>query len=107
MKTLLTTKLGRLKLIATLEGISFLVLIGIAMPLKYIWHQPWLTQNTGLAHGIFFILYLLAIIQSKIELQWAAGKTILAMILSLVPFGTFYVVGRMIPKFSEPENDLK
>lgn len=98
MLELFTTKLGRLKLIATIEGISFLVLVGIAVPLKHIWGQPWLVQSMGMVHGILFILYLFNIIQNKIELGWATGKTALAMLLSIVPFGTFYVVRKMIPK---------
>jgi integral membrane protein len=95
-----TTKWGRFKLIASLEGISFLVLVGIAVPLKYIWGQPWLVQNMGMIHGILFILYLFNIIQNKIELGWATGKTALAMLLSIIPFGTFYVVRKMIPKIN-------
>lgn len=101
MLQLFTTKLGRFRLIASLEGISFLVLIGIAVPLKYVWGQPWLVQNTGMIHGILFVLYLFNIIQNKIELGWATGKTVLAMLLSMVPFGTFYVVSRMIPKIHQ------
>jgi integral membrane protein len=98
MLTLFTTKLGRFKLIASLEGISFLVLVGIAVPLKHVWGQPWLVQNIGMVHGILFILYLFNIIQNKIELGWATGKTVIAMLLSIIPFGTFYVVRKMIPR---------
>lgn len=98
---LLTTKIGRFKLVASLEGISFLILIGIAVPLKYIWGQPWLVQNMGMTHGILFVLYLLNIIQHKIELGWATGKTMLAMALSIVPFGTFYVINKMIPAIAK------
>jgi integral membrane protein len=98
MLELFTTKLGRFKLIASLEGISFLILVGIAVPLKHIWGQPWLVQNMGMVHGILFILYLFNIIQNKIELGWATGKTALAILLSIVPFGTFYVVRKMIPQ---------
>lgn len=96
-----TTKAGRFKLIASLEGLSFLVLIGVAVPLKYLWGQPWLVQNMGLIHGILFILYLFQIIQNKIEFGWATRRTLLAMLLSMVPFGTFYVVRNMIPAIPE------
>lgn len=98
LKELFNTRLGRFRLIAALEGISFLVLLGIAMPLKYIWHQPEMVRQVGLIHGLLFVLYILAILQNKIVLGWPAGKTALAMILSVVPFGTFYVTNRMIPK---------
>lgn len=97
MKEIFNTKLGRFKLVAALEGISFLVLVGVGVPLKYMWGQPWLVQNVGMIHGILFVLYLFSIIQNKIELNWATGKTALAILLSLVPFGTFYVMRKMIP----------
>lgn len=98
MLNLFKTKLGRFKLIATLEGISFLILVGVAVPLKYVWGQAWLVSNIGMLHGILFILYLINIIQNKFELGWASGKTFLAILLSIVPFGTFYVVRKMLPK---------
>jgi integral membrane protein len=94
----LTTKLGRFKLVATLEGISFIVLVFIAVPLKRIWGEPWMVQNVGLIHGILFILYILLVIQNKIELGWDIKKTLWAMLLSFIPFGTFYVTAKMIPK---------
>lgn len=101
MKELFTTKLGRFKLIASLEGISFLLLVGVAVPLKYIWKEPAMTQNMGMVHGLFFILYVFNIIQNKIELGWATGKTLLALLLSIIPFGSFYVASVMIPKIAK------
>jgi len=102
---LLTTKIGRFKLIASLEGFSFLILVGIAVPMKHIWSQPWLVQNLGMIHGIIFLLYLLNIIQNKIELSWSTGKTLLAIVLSIIPFGTFYVVNKMIPPIMREAED--
>ncbi|HLP53437.1 MAG TPA: DUF3817 domain-containing protein [Fluviicola sp.] len=104
MVELFKTKFARLKVIAFLEGISFIILMFVALPLKYIWKEPWLVSNIGMVHGALFVLYLLSIIQSKIELRWANGKTALAMLLSIIPFGTFYVVGKMIPKI---DNEAK
>lgn len=97
MKELFTTSIGRFKLVADLEGISFLVLLLIAMPLKYMWGKPWLVQNIGMAHGLLFVLYLLAILQNKAELGWNWKKSALAAFLSVIPFGTFYVTRKMIP----------
>ncbi|MGA0555948.1 DUF3817 domain-containing protein [Larkinella sp. VNQ87] len=101
MQTPLTPRIRRLRLVAVLEGISFLVLIGIAMPLKYIWGQPWLVQNIGLIHGLLFILYILNVIQAKLELDWPNGKTALALVLSVIPFGTFYVTSRLLPQLTD------
>lgn len=97
MKELFTTSIGRFKLVADLEGISFLVLLLIAMPLKYMWGKPWLVQNIGMVHGLLFVLYLLAILKNKEELGWNWGKSTLAALLSVIPFGTFYVTRKMIP----------
>jgi integral membrane protein len=97
MQKLFLTNLGRFRLVAALEGWSFLILIGIAMPLKYIWQEPWLVQNVGMAHGLLFVLYLVLVPLHKRELGWDWGRTLLAMALSVVPLGTFYVARRMIP----------
>jgi integral membrane protein len=97
MQQLFTTSLGRFRLVSALEGWSFLLLLGIAMPLKYIWQIPEMVQVVGMAHGLLFVLYLLLVLQNKLELGWDWGKTLLAMALSVVPLGTFYVVRRMIP----------
>jgi integral membrane protein len=98
---MLTTKIGRFKLVALLEGLSFLILLGIAMPLKYIWGKPWLVQNMGMAHGILFVVYILQIIQLKIEEGWAMGKSLIAILLSFVPFGPFYVTEKLVPQMIE------
>jgi integral membrane protein len=97
MLQLFTTSLGRFRLVSALEGWSFLILLGIAMPLKYIWQEPWMVQNVGMAHGVLFVLYLLLVLLNMQALRWDWGKALLAMALSVVPLGTFYVVRRMIP----------
>jgi integral membrane protein len=96
-------KISRLRVVSAVEGISFIVLVFVAVPLKYIWHQPWLVQNMGMVHGLAFILYVFSIIQYKVELGWDTGKTALALLLSIVPFGTFYVAARMLPQMNTNE----
>ena len=88
--SLLKTSLGRLRIIAFAEGISFLVLLGIAMPLKYIAGIPEAVRVVGMAHGVLFVLYVVLLIQVAIERDWSWKKSILAFLASLVPFGTFY-----------------
>ncbi len=77
-------------MIAILEGISFLVLLGIAMPLKYWADTPGPVRFVGMAHGVLFILYVLLLIQATFLYKWSLWKAVLGFILSLVPFGTFY-----------------
>jgi len=72
-----------------LEGISYLLLMGIAMPLKYIWEMPDATIAIGYAHGVLFVLYCILVIPNKLEFQWSIKTTSLVTIASLIPFGTF------------------
>ena len=58
--------MGRLRLIAFLEGLSLLVLLGIAMPLKYLAGQPAAVRYVGMTHGLLFVLYVLLVIQVAI-----------------------------------------
>jgi integral membrane protein len=88
----------RLKIIALLEGISFLVLLLIAMPLKYLADEPWLTKQVGMAHGVLFVLYVILVIEVKLALDWSMKKTAIALGASLVPFGTFYINDKFISR---------
>ncbi|WP_221393320.1 DUF3817 domain-containing protein [Dyadobacter sp. NIV53] len=90
LSTLLKSSLGRLRIVAILEGISFLVLLGIAMPLKYLAGIPEVVRVVGMAHGVLFVLYVILLIQVAIEKSWSFKKSILAFIASFIPFGTFY-----------------
>ena len=92
---LLLTSLGRLRLIGFLEGASLLVLLGIAMPLKYLAGQPAAVRYVGMAHGLLFVLYVLLVIQVGIARSWSFGKIALALLASIVPFGTFWADRRL------------
>ena len=87
---LLKTQIGRTRIIAFIEGVSFLVLLFITMPLKYKYAMPEPNKIFGMVHGALFILYVLAIVQSKIEYNWSFKKLGLAFLASIVPFGTFW-----------------
>jgi integral membrane protein len=89
------TPIGRLRAIAFLEGVSFLVLLGIAMPLKYLANNPTPVKIVGWIHGLFFVLYLLALADVSRKRQWSRGRIIGALIASVVPFGTFVLDGRL------------
>ena len=79
------------KIIATLEGISLLVLLFVAMPLKYIWEMPEVVRMVGMAHGLLFIGYIILAIMLKIEDNWAWKKFLIICVASVIPFGTFYI----------------
>jgi integral membrane protein len=90
MLSLFKTQLGRLRILAFMEGISFLVILFITMPLKYIFKMPEPNKVFGLAHGVLFVLYVLAVVQIKIEQNWKISTTFWALVASVVPFGTFW-----------------
>ena len=70
---MLSTPIGRLRLVGILEGISFLVLLGIAMPLKYLAGQPEAVKVVGWAHGALFVLYVGAVMQAALAHGWGVG----------------------------------
>jgi integral membrane protein len=76
--------------IAIAEGISFLVLLFIAMPLKYVFDQPLAVKYTGWIHGILFVIYLYSLISVWMQFKWHINKVMLALLAAVLPFGTFY-----------------
>jgi len=78
-------------LIGKVEGYSYLVLLFIAMPLKYIFNIPEFVRPVGSVHGALFVLFiiLLAILFFKYNLSFK--KAFFAFLLSLLPFGTFFL----------------
>lgn len=78
------------KTISILEGISFLVLLGIAMPLKYIWEMPQMVQVVGMAHGVLFLLYIAGAVYVSQLLNWSMKTLAIVVLCSILPFGPFY-----------------
>ena len=87
--------LERLRLVSVLEGASLLLLLGVAMPLKYVLHLPAAVRVVGMAHGLLFVAYVLLLIQNTLELRWSAGKFGLGLVLSVVPGGAFWAERRL------------
>ncbi len=83
------TTMGRFRLIAVLEGISYLVLLFIAMPLKYFAGLPDAVKYVGWAHGLLFVLFGIFLLLVWIKYKWSFGKTTVAFVASLLPFATF------------------
>ena len=75
---------------AFLEGVSFLLLLGIAMPLKYMYGKPEMVKIVGIAHGLLFVAYILLVVIVREQLKWNIKNTILALVASVIPLGTFY-----------------
>jgi integral membrane protein len=75
--------------IAVLEGISFILLMFIAMPVKYMLGNPLLVKYVGWAHGLLFVLYMIWLLRAKIEYDWSFKKSAIAVVAALLPFGPF------------------
>ena len=71
------------------EGVSFLVLLGIAMPLKYFAGMPQMVRVVGMAHGLLFLLFVAAVFQVAFALRWPLMRVMGALAASVVPFGPF------------------
>ena len=86
---MLKSKLGILRLIGHLEGISFLLLLGVCMPLKYVWENEVLMLPVGLAHGILFISFLLMVFVVAQAEKQDLKFIFFSAVASIMPFGTF------------------
>lgn len=92
----LKTSLGRLRIIGWWEGVSFLLLLGIAMPLKYFAGWPEAVRVVGMAHGVLFVLYVLAALHAAMEHDWPWKRTALVLAASVLPAGPFIVDAKIL-----------
>ena len=83
------TVLRQLRLVAFLEGVSFLVLLFIAMPLKHLAGFPLAVRIVGLVHGLLFLIFLAALYRAGSQRGWPLRRWLIAFVSSVVPFGTF------------------
>jgi integral membrane protein len=77
--------------VAVIEGISYVLLLAIAMPLKYFFEFPIAVKIVGWAHGILFMLYVILLILCWIEYKWSLGRVILYFVAALLPIVPFLV----------------
>jgi integral membrane protein len=92
----LKTSLGRLRALGWMEGVSFLLLLGVAMPLKYFAGLPMAVRIVGTAHGILFLLYVWAAIQVYLERDWPFKRLAAVLVASVLPAGPFVVDAKIL-----------
>lgn len=92
---MLRTPVGRLRGIALIEGISYLLLLGVAMPLKYFAGLPTPVKIVGWIHGLLFVLYLIAVAEVTVKRRWSLAWVLGALAASIIPFGTFVLDARL------------
>ena len=84
-----------LRLIGSAEGISFLLLLGVGMPLKYYAGIPMAVRVMGSLHGLLFVLFLIALSYAGSKRDWAPQTSLSFLVASVLPFGFLMVDGRL------------
>ena len=79
------------RVISLLEALSFVILLLVAMPIKYILGNPELVRIVGMAHGILFVLYILGALLFKNKLNWSNQILVVVILCSIIPLGPLYV----------------
>lgn len=79
------------RVIAFLEGISYLLLLGVGMPLKYLYENESWVKGLGMPHGILFTAYIILAFLIKDTQKWNHKDFTIVCLASIIPFGTFWV----------------
>ena len=77
------------RLVAFLEGLTYLLLLFIAVPIKYLSDDPSYVKMLGMPHGLLFMGYIALAIVLRTENQWIKNNFFLVLLASVIPFGTF------------------
>ena len=90
--------IGQLRILGFLEGISYLLIIGVTMPLKYglDMHTP--NKIVGMFHGVLFITYCIWVLLAAKKYEWKIKVTAGALVASILPFGTFVADKKIFKK---------
>jgi integral membrane protein len=95
MRSMLSAPLGRLRVVGLVEGASFLLLLGVAMPLKYMLDMPQMVSVVGAAHGGLWLAYVACVIDVRLAHDWGWVKVAQALVASVLPFGPFVLEPRL------------
>ncbi|WP_455756408.1 DUF3817 domain-containing protein [Sulfurimonas sp.] len=82
-------------LVNTMEGYSYIILLFIAMPLKYLAGLAIAVKIVGMIHGILFIAFCILLVQAAQDVKWSFKENIVFFIASLIPFGTFFTKSKI------------
>ena len=85
------------RVLGWLEGLSLLALLFVAMPIKYLLGQPELVRYLGSVHGLLFVLYCFCAVGIYSKYKWSLKVLLLCLVLSCLPFGTFYFDKKIAP----------
>lgn len=91
-----------LRIVAIVEAISYLVLVGVAMPLKYAWGDPRAVKVFGMLHGVLFLMMVWLLMRAHFEASWSKRRVALVFVASLVPVWPFLLDRRVREWIAEP-----
>ena len=78
------------RITAFLEGLSYILLLGVGVPLKYFQNNDAIVKAIGMPHGLLFIFYVFASYVIKQKLNWSIKTYAIIISAAVIPFGTFY-----------------
>lgn len=78
-------------IVGKIEGYSYLLLLFIAMPLKYFYNTPEYVRPMGSVHGALFVAFMILLALMFFRVKLSFKNACFAFLLSLVPFGTFFL----------------
>ncbi len=79
------------RVVSILEGLSYILLLFIATPIKYLAHDESYVKLLGMPHGLLFVAYIVLAFLIKDHLQWDTKTLFIVLAASVIPFGTFYI----------------
>lgn len=88
--------LRSLSISGLLEGLSLLLLLFIAVPVKYFWHHEQMVKVVGPIHGGIFLLYVVIAVVATLEYEWNLKTFLLILLASIVPFGFLFVEFKIV-----------
>ena len=87
--------LSRLRIASLTEAVSYLLLLAVAMPLKYMAGMPMAVQIIGMIHGVLFLILIWLIVRTHFETPWPKSRLWLLVVASLVPLMPFFLDDKM------------
>lgn len=101
---MLNNAIGRLRIISIVEAISYLILLFVAMPMKYIGGEPLAVRIVGMAHGILFCIFCIALLDAKLAQKWPLKPPFWIFVASLIPFAPIWVEKWLKKQTPAPES---
>ena len=86
------------RIIAFLEGLSYLLLLFFAVPVKYLLFNDYYVRLLGMPHGVLFVLYIICCFMIRKNMNWNVIQFCIVLAASILPFGTFYIERKMLRK---------